>query len=117
MKCGRFLLPSSADRVARSALWQPPADIDRTARGWLVKFELAGVRPDQIELTARGRTLTIRGMRRDLRLDEGQNSYAMEISYNQFERSIELPCDLQAFGLTTDYRDGMLIVRLEGECP
>ena len=36
----------------------------------------------------------------------------MEISYNQFERVVELPCDLSAMQRRPNYRDGMLIVRL-----
>jgi HSP20 family molecular chaperone IbpA len=36
----------------------------------------------------------------------------MEISYNQFERTIELPCDASSMQIDTEYRDGMLWVRL-----
>ena len=36
----------------------------------------------------------------------------MEIVYNHFERTIELPSELEAMNIATDYRDGMLIVRL-----
>ena len=36
----------------------------------------------------------------------------MEIAYNQFERALELPCELSEMDVATEYRDGMLIVRL-----
>jgi len=39
----------------------------------------------------------------------------MEISYNRFERSLELPCELDQMAVDTEYRDGMLIVRLTCE--
>ena len=56
--------------------------------------------------------MTVRGIRRDVRVDDNQHSYSMEISYNQFERTIELPCDTGSMQIATQYRDGMLLVRL-----
>lgn len=116
-RCPSFLPVLGASGTVRSPSWQPPADVYRTARGWLVKFDLAGVCPGDIQLQACGRLLRISGERRDLRLEEGQYSYSMEISYNRFERALELPCDVESFRVTTEYRDGMLLVRLEGACP
>jgi HSP20 family protein len=84
----------------------------RTVHGWLLKYELAGVLPREIQVTVAGRRVVVRGVRRDVRFEELRQSYSMEISYNQFERALELPCDLDAMRVDTDYRDGMLIVRL-----
>jgi len=106
-----------ASRSLRQESWQPPVDIYRTARGWIIKYELAGVRPEEIQLTVRQRSLTLAGLRRDLRIDEDQHSYSMEISYNQFQRTIELPCDLEQMAVRTEYHDGMLLVRLTCEEP
>lgn len=95
-----------------SSSWQPPADVYRTREGWLIKFELAGVRPDEVRLSVQGCRLILSGQRRDIRIEQTQYSHSLEISYNRFERSIELPCDLEPLQIVTDYRDGMLIVRL-----
>jgi HSP20 family protein len=105
-----FLL--SAARAFQQTHWQPSVDAFRTAQGWLLKYELAGVLPHEIQLSVKGRQVVIRGVRRDIRVDERQQSYCMEISYNQFERVLELPCDLSDMQVATDYRDGMLTVRL-----
>jgi HSP20 family protein len=95
------------------APWAPAADVYRTRRGWLVKVALAGVRPDDLELTADGNTLTVRGVRRDWVPDEGCRHYSMEIDYSRFERTVELPCDVGRANVSTDFRDGMLFVRIE----
>lgn len=100
--------------------WRPSADVYRTGNGWLVKLDLAGVRPDDIELARRGRRLTVRGVRRDSTVRECQRSYSMEISYSQFERSFEFPEEIADAALNLDYRDGMLLLRIErgeGERP
>jgi HSP20 family molecular chaperone IbpA len=39
----------------------------------------------------------------------------MEIAYSDFERSLELPCDLGRADITTEYRDGILLVRIATE--
>ncbi len=102
----------SAARAFQQTHWQPAVDVCRTARGWLLKYELAGVLPTDIQLSVAGRTITLRGARRDTRVAERQESYWMEISYNQFERALELPCDISAMDIATEYHDGMLLVQL-----
>jgi HSP20 family protein len=92
--------------------WCPAVDVYRTRRGFLVKFDLAGIRVEDIELQRHGQRLTIRGVRRDCTTQEGCSYYRMEIAYSRFERSLDLPCDLERADLTVEYRDGMLLVSI-----
>jgi HSP20 family protein len=105
------LFPPGAEE-GRQLAWRPAADVYRTLDGWLVKFDLAGVRPEEIHLEVSGHTLTVRGTRRDCLYEEGCRHYLMEIAYSEFERSIKLPDDLGQARLTTQYRDGLLLVHL-----
>ena len=93
--------------------WQPAADIYRTQTGWLIKYDLAGVKAEDIEIVLSGSRVTIRGVRRDRKLEEGCSYYAMEISYNRFERTIELPCDLAGAEARLESREGILSLRLD----
>jgi HSP20 family protein len=111
--------------VIHQAPWHPNTDVYRTPHGWLIKFELAGVRPEDIDLLVLGGRMTLRGVRRDCTsLNESGSAvhYRMEIAYSRFERTLELPCDLKEAEITTDFRDGMLLVRVvpmtlaEGPC-
>jgi HSP20 family protein len=97
------------------AAWHPSADVYRTPRGWLVKFDLAGVRPEDLAVSVRGPRLTVRGSRRDWCAEEGCRYYRMEIAYSHFERSLELPCNLERARVAVEYRDGMLLVRIQTE--
>jgi HSP20 family protein len=105
----RLFTPAAGD------LWRPPADVYRTQDGWLVKFDLAGVRPQDVTITAQQRRVTLRGCRRDCCLGETCGQYHMEISYSQFERTIVLPEEIAPDSVTTEFRDGMLHVRLRKE--
>jgi HSP20 family protein len=97
--------------ACQEALWRPNTDVARAPDGWLIKFELAGVRPEDIDLQVLGGRMTLRGVRRDPTPGE-RVYYQMEIAYSRFERSLELPFDLKRADITTDYRDGMLLVRV-----
>jgi HSP20 family protein len=105
-------LLSTAARQALLPRWRPAADIYRTSEGWLVKLELAGVSQDDIQVSVCGRTLTVRGRRRDSLISEGGEHLLLEISYSEFERQIELPCDLERCELRTEWHDGMLLLRI-----
>ncbi len=95
--------------------WCPSADVYRDMKGWLVKFDLAGVRSEDIQLNLNGRYLTIEGIRRDWSIQKGQQPYSMEIDYNRFARSVELPSNVENAQITTEYQDGMLLVWLQLE--
>src|SRR5262249_26046614 len=93
--------------------WQPLVDVYRTPDGWLVKWDLAGVRPEDVTLAVDGRRLAVRGAPRDCTLEEGCRHYRLEIAYSSFERTIELPEDLGRARIATEFRQGMLLVRLQ----
>jgi HSP20 family protein len=114
-RCNDLFL--AAARAFQKTQWSPAVDVYHTSTGWVLKYELAGISPHDIELSVHGRTISVRGRRRDIRIDERQQSYSMEISYNQFERSLELPCEVETMQVSTDYRDGMLIVQLRCQEP
>jgi HSP20 family protein len=96
----------------REAAWTPPADIYRTRRGWLIKLDLAGVRPEDVQVERRGRRLEIRGTRRDWSIGEDCLMYHMEIAYNHFHRRLELPCEVDKAHITQEFRDGMLFLQI-----
>jgi len=103
------------EEAQRTADWHPATDVYRTRDGWMLKFELAGVLPEDIELTVRGRTLRVRGTRRDCCWGKECRQVRMEIAYNRFERQVELPDDLQFARIETEFRHGMLLVNIRQE--
>jgi HSP20 family protein len=107
-----FFLPRSA---RPEEVWQPRADIYRTSEGWLVKFELAGVRPDEVRLIVRGTTLLVEGSRRDEHCYHGMGCHRLEIAYSHFRRVLELPGLSDSAELLTSYVNGMLLVRIKTE--
>ncbi len=99
-------------RPATGAEWHPPADVYRTNDGWIVKVELAGVQPDDLEITLRGSTLRIAGSRRDTTCHQSVLCHQLEITYSRFEKTLRFPCSIEGAEINQDYRDGLLILHL-----
>ena len=93
--------------------WCPAADVYRTEDGWIVKVDLAGIQAADIEITIDGRMLRIAGSRRDGICGEGVHHYQLEITYSRFEKTIQFPRSIEHASIDRDYRDGLLILRLQ----
>jgi HSP20 family protein len=90
--------------------WRPSADVLRTSSGWLIKLDLAGVDPDELDVTFSGNLVVVRGLRRDCEVTSECYVHSMEISYSRFKRSIRLPADLTNAGFRVESRHGMVLL-------
>jgi HSP20 family protein len=90
----------------------PAADVYRTSWGWILKFDLAGVRMEDVQVHVSRRTVTVSGVRRDHLIEDGCSYYSMEITYSRFERTIDLPDDFDTAEFRMEYQDGILYVRI-----
>jgi HSP20 family protein len=77
----------------------------------VVRADLAGIEPSEIELEIRGRELILAG-RRTPGEDEERVYQQLEIEHGPFRRSVPLGADVDAEAAKAVYEDGMLIVEL-----
>ncbi len=105
------------DRRTRPSgrLWCPAADVYRTQDGWIVKVDLAGIKPADVEIKIDDDILRISGSRRDGICGEGVSHYQLETTYSRFEKMIQFPRSIEHASIDRDYRDGLLILRLREE--
>lgn len=103
--------------MQESNRWVPSADIYRARPGWVIKMDIAGVDATDISISIAGKKLKINGCRRDTAISEGWSQYSMEIAYCEFERWIELPCNLENAEIRAESRAGFLHIFIvpEGE--
>jgi len=94
-------------------LWEPSADIYRTPEGLKIKFDLAGVKPQDLEVALIGTNLVVRGVRRDSFISNGWSYHQLEITYSRFERVLTLPCELEDANIRTEYVDGWLVIHID----
>jgi HSP20 family protein len=111
-----FSLIRTDRRVVPSGrLWNPAADVFKSANGWIVKVDLAGVCSDELEIELIDSLLTIRGCRRDTHIHDGCIYHQMEITYSRFEKSIQFPAPIEGASIRWDYQDGFLIIDVRRE--
>ena len=105
------LIRDDRHRRPSGRLWCPAADVYRSKEGWIVKVDLAGVQPHDVEVIIDGDLLRISGSRRDGICGEGVSHYQLEITYSRFEKMIRFPRSIEHASIERDYHDGLLILR------
>ena len=101
-----------------AVMHQPKVDVISTDRGGLeVHAELPGVDEKDIDLTVDGNLLMLRGERRADRDEHRRNYRIRERSFGAFSRSIALPFEPDPSQIDAEYRNGVLVVRVERPQP
>ena len=96
------------DTVARDASWTPAVDIHEESKQFVVRADLPGVKPTDIEITAEKGVLSLRGARNfEQQNDEGHYSRVERVS-GKFVRTFTLPDNVQTDAIKAQFRDGVL---------
>jgi HSP20 family protein len=101
-------LDQSFENVARDASWTPAVDIHEEAKQFVVRADLPGVKPADIEITAEKGVLSLRGARNfEQQNDEGHYSRVERVS-GKFVRTFTLPDNVQTDAIKAQFKDGVL---------
>ena len=96
------------ETVARDASWSPAVDIHEEAQRFIVRADLPGVKPADIEVTADKGVLTLRGNREvEQRELNGHYSRVERVS-GKFVRTFSLPDNVQTDTIKAQFKDGVL---------
>ena len=87
-------------------------DVYATDEDLLVEANLPGVKPEEVDITVEGSTLTIAGETRSARKDEEGSTLIQEIRRGPFSRTLTLPDGLEADKATATFEDGVLTLRI-----
>ncbi|MCX8024762.1 MAG: Hsp20/alpha crystallin family protein [Thermanaerothrix sp.] len=90
----------------------PPMNVWTNNDGAVVTVELPGVKPEQIEVSVVGDTLTLRGQRVAEDLPEGAHYQRRERFQGEFARSLQLPFTIDADHVEAQYENGILTITL-----
>ena len=93
--------------------WMPAVDVREDASSLTLDFELPGLEPDQVEVTAENGVLTVRGEKRAERKEGEQGRYHLvERSYGSFSRSFQLPSGVDEGQIDAQFENGVLHVQI-----
>lgn len=105
-------LGDGGQRPASAGTWAPPVDVFDTNEAIVLKVELPGLTPDDVEVEVDDNVLTVRGERRFTEDVEEGRYHRIERTYGQFSRSVSLPAGVKPDGITAAFTDGVLEVRV-----
>ena len=92
--------------------FQPAVDCLSKGGSLILRMELPGVDPSEVEVNLVGSRLTIRGEKREQRESEEGGVFLKESAHGKFERSFTLPEGVQADQVKARYSNGVLEVTL-----
>ena len=92
--------------------WSPMVDVCEDKDNVLVRADLPGLNKEEIDLSILGNTLTIKGEKKSESEVEEENYHRVERSYGLFQRTVELPSDVDQDKVDASYKDGVLEVKL-----
>ena len=110
-----FSLLSEMDRlfdrgVTATPTWAPRIDAFDREKELVIRVELPGVKPEDVEITVEDRTLTISGKRQFDDAEAEGGYHRREIFIGEFKRTLVLPEGLNAEEISARAENGLLSV-------
>ncbi len=92
--------------------FHPALDVSETDDAVVVRAEVPGVDPQEIEVSVHGDMLELRGEKKQEEERKETGYYRVERSYGSFRRSLKLPAKVDAENVEAKAKDGILTLTL-----
>jgi len=94
------------------ATWAPAVDIYENEKDIVLKADLPGVNPSDVDIRVENNVLTLRGDRHFEKEVKEENYHRVERSYGSFVRTFSLPNTVQADKIEAHFENGVLRVTM-----
>jgi HSP20 family protein len=91
---------------------QLAVDVYDAGNDIIIKSMVAGVRPDDLDLTITRDMVILRGKRMDSHTTSDENYFHKELYWGMFARTVLLPVEVEPESAEAIERNGLLIIRL-----
>lgn len=95
-----------------TTVWAPALEAFHTKDDFVVRLELPGIKPDDVDVQVTDNVLVIRGERHFDDEVEGESFLRRERSYGRFERQVLLPEGTDVESISARFDLGVLEVRI-----
>jgi HSP20 family protein len=92
--------------------WKPVVDVAETENDIVVKAEIPGIDPKDIDISITGDKLTLKGEKKEEKENTGKCFHRVESSYGSFKRVITLPASVDVDKVTAEGKNGLLEITL-----
>jgi HSP20 family protein len=102
----------AATRDNSEAAWMPALELADAGDNFVLKAQLPGIDPKDIDVQVTPEAISISGERRYENTDEKSGYVRSEFRYGKFHRVLPLPAAIQNDSVQADYKDGILMLTL-----
>ena len=93
--------------------WLPHVEAFQRGNEFVVRADLPGLKPEDVDVEVSDETITIRGERKDEHEEDHEGYYRSERHYGSFHRAIPVPQGAIADSAKADFKNGVLEIRLQ----
>ena len=118
---GKSLQPRDGEREDDLSSWieketepegELTVDVYQTPESIIIKSMIAGVRPEDLDISITRDQVTIHGKREEERIARDEDYFARELYWGAFTRSIQLPEEIDVDEAEAIEKHGLLILKL-----
>lgn len=92
--------------------WVPQVDVQETEKDILVKADLPGIEPKDVEVTVENGTLILRGERKEEHEEKKNNYFRLERFHGNFYREVPLPVGADPEKIVANSSKGVVTVSI-----
>ncbi len=92
--------------------WVPVVDIEQTKDALVLRFDLPGIRKEDVSIEVDGRTLTVSGERKEEKEENHEGFYSRERLIGKFSRSFMLPENVDDSEIQAEVKEGVLTIKV-----
>lgn len=104
--------PGPLDDTSPSSEGQLPVDVHQTSSDIIVRAFVAGVRPDELNISISRDMVEIEGSRMEREQVAGSDFFTRELFWGSFSRAIMLPQEVDVEASSATAKDGLLTIIL-----
>ena len=109
---GSFFEDTVERRGKEESVWLPSVDVSETKNDLVVKAELPGMDPKDIDITLSDGHLMIKGQKKHEKEEKDEDYHFVERSYGSFVRAVHLPKEVKHDKINASYKNGVLKIVL-----
>ncbi len=88
----------------------PSIDLSETEDTLIIRAEVPGINPEDLEISITDNILTIRGEMKQVDNEKRGDYHRMERRYGYFSRTLQLPCKIVTENVQATYKKGVLSI-------
>ncbi|MEO0138971.1 MAG: Hsp20/alpha crystallin family protein [candidate division WOR-3 bacterium] len=102
----------SERRLDREFAWAPAIEVKELPDKYILKVDVPGVKKEDLKLEVSDNVLTISGERKEEKEEREAQYYRREILYGSFQRSIQLPSNVEPDKISAKLENGVLTIEI-----